>query len=187
MREKDGSPLPRTSPSNVAILRRQATAARGQTPGRKLTAGFNTPSWRYRCRRLNQATRVGRLVTSLSPPSSNHSNLTSAVLRCSSSRCTALRHQRLPLARGLASAVAGHTSGNAASPAASRASASAGLHRRGRASASAGVHSRRLPLRAPYARRIRSSPLRPPSPAGSGRGGAGSAASMPGGVAAATS
>nr|BBF90057.1 hypothetical protein [Oryza rufipogon]BBF90063.1 hypothetical protein [Oryza rufipogon] len=53
VREKDGSPLPSTSPSSVAILRRQAAAARGHTPGRKLTAGFNAPSWHYRRRRLN--------------------------------------------------------------------------------------------------------------------------------------
>lgn len=133
VREKYGSPLPRTSPSSVAILRRQAATARGHTPGRKLTAGFNAPSWRYRRRRLNQATRVrtGRLVASPSPPSSNHSNLTGVVLRCSSSRCTALRRRRLPLVRGPASAVTG------------RASTSAGLHRRGRASASAGVHRSR--------------------------------------------
>nr|BBF89874.1 hypothetical protein [Oryza sativa f. spontanea] len=46
-----------------------------------------------------RATRVrtGRLVASPPPPSSNHSNLTGAVLRCSSSRYTALRRRQLPL------------------------------------------------------------------------------------------
>ena len=54
MKENNGSPLPCTSPSSVAIFRQYAIAAKGQTTGKRLAAGFNTPSWRYCRRHLDQ-------------------------------------------------------------------------------------------------------------------------------------
>lgn len=41
MRVKNGSSLPRTSLSSMAILWQQATAAKAQTPRKMLAAGFN--------------------------------------------------------------------------------------------------------------------------------------------------